>query len=403
MPSQHNYIECCRKLAVLGGTFDPIHNGHIAAALAVHRELKPQRVLFIPAGEPPHKGGRTISPGDERYQMVLRSVAQVPFFDASRMEIRKNGPSYTIDTARALKSILPAGGELLFIVGADMIVELTTWRDYTELLSIAAFAVVPRQGFDGVLENSVDALQREYGARIHVLKSPLVNISSSDIRTRLESGLPVCDLMPREALDYISAEGMYGMPEILSHERFEQVKSAVKEMISERRFLHTLGTIEAAEQLASHYGADVRSARWAALLHDIAKEFSSDKKHALCELWNIPLDEVLLESIDITHSLLGAELASREFHIKDEGILNAIRYHTTGHKGMSLLDKVIMLADYIDPNRDDYEPLGEIRRLAFTDIDKALAVGIKSTNKDLKETGKSVHRWSKDALKELRG
>jgi len=403
MPSHYEYLETCRKLAVLGGTFDPIHNGHISAAWAVLHELKPQKVLFLPTGMSPHKEDKLVSPASDRFQMVVRSIAGFPCFDTSRLEISKPGMSYTIDTARALKKILPPDGELIFVVGGDTIGEIPTWRDYTELLSIAGFAVVPRQGFDRAMKDIADDLRSRYGANIHVLNSPVVNVSSSEIRLKIKSGLPVSDLMPQEALGYAHTAGLYGVGSAaLSAVRFKQVSDIIKERLSTKRFVHTLGTVEASEKLAATYGADVNKARWAALLHDCAKEYSSYKKHALCDLWAITLDDVLLESIDITHSLLGAEIAKRDFHINDEEILQAIRYHTTGHKHMSLLDKVVMLADYIEPYRVDYEPLNEMRRLAHLDIDKALIVGIKSTNRELKESGRSIHRWSKDALKGLK-
>ena len=402
MPSRYDYLELCTKLAVFGGTFDPIHNGHIAAALGVLHEFKPQKILFMPAGKPPHKDADTLSSAEDRYQMVLRSIARFPSFDVSRLEINKHGRSFTIDTIRSLKEIIPANGSLLFIVGADTIRELPTWKEYRELLSTVRFAAVPRPGFELSLEEEASGMRKEFGAKIHVLKSAPMDVSSSDIRSKITSGVPVDHLVPREALDYAYKKGLYFPASCLSPKRFEQAKAIIKERISPKRFVHTLGTIEAAEKLAIHYGADTNKARWAALLHDQAKEFSNDKKLVLCKLWGIPLDEELLASIDIAHGLLGAELAAREFRISDEAILKAIRYHTTGGKGMSLLDKIIMLADFIEPNREDYEPLSEMRQLAYKNLDKALIVGMKYSNKELKESGKPIHKWGKEALKELK-
>ena len=183
---------------------------------------------------------------------------------------------------------------------------------------------------------------------------------------------------------------------------FKDSVESLRVRLSPKRFNHTMGVVEEAGKLAAHYGVDVEKARWAALLHDCAKEYSSHKKHTLCKLWRIELDDILLENIDITHSLLGAESARRDYLIDDETILQAIRYHTTGHKNMTLLDKVIMLADYIEPGRDNWGPLEEMRRLAQTNINKALILGVKATIKEEKSEGNPIHPWSIDALKTLK-
>ncbi len=168
-----------------------------------------------------------------------------------------------------------------------------------------------------------------------------------------------------------------------------------------KRFVHTMGVVEAAEELARFYGADVKKARLAALLHDCAKEYSGDKKRALCIMWGIPLDEVSDKQISITHSFLGAESARRDFGVTDEEILQAIRLHTTGGRGMTMLDKVIMLADFIEPTRDYYYGLNEIRELAFKDINKALRFGIETTIKYNEEESRPIHPWGREALEEL--
>jgi len=163
-----------------------------------------------------------------------------------------------------------------------------------------------------------------------------------------------------------------------------------------------MGVVKEAERLARYYSVDIVKARWAALLHDCAKEYSADKKRAICKAWGIQLDKVLEANIDIAHSLIGAESALRDFDIHDTAILQAIRYHTTGHKNMTMLDKVIMLADYIEPYREDWGPIQEMRRLSCTDINKALILGTKYTIKEEEEAGHPIHPWSIDALKQLK-
>jgi nicotinate-nucleotide adenylyltransferase len=159
--------------------------------------------------------------------------------------------------------------------------------------------------------------------------------------------------------------------------------------------------VEEAERLAAHYGAAINKARWAGLLHDAAKEYAPDKKRTLCAIWQIPLDEVLETQIDLTHGLLGAETAKREYGVFDEEILQAIRYHTGGHKHMTLLDKIILLADFIEPTREDYPGLHEMRELAYKNIDAALLVGLKGVVAENTEKRRLIHPWSTDAINTL--
>jgi nicotinate-nucleotide adenylyltransferase len=250
----------------------------------------------------------------------------------------------------------------------------------------------------------IKKLREEHGAVIHLLEGPRLEISSTEIRKNFANGQPVGGLIPRAVENYARTHALFQTSETkLTPHRFEKAKEQLELRLSPKRYKHTLGTVIEAEKLAKHYGADVEKARWAALLHDCAKEFSAGKKRILCNLWGIPLDDILLAHIDITHGLLGAESAKRDFLVTDEDILQAIRYHTVGHAKLTILDKIIMLADYIEPFREDYIPLAEMRKLAYTDINKALILGMKSTNDEIKQRGHSVHSWSKDALRTLKG
>jgi predicted HD superfamily hydrolase involved in NAD metabolism len=183
---------------------------------------------------------------------------------------------------------------------------------------------------------------------------------------------------------------------------FNAVKSSLQKRLSPKRFVHTLGVMKEADKLARFYHAPVEKARWAALLHDCAKEYSTDKKVALCKQWGISLHGPHTAQIDLTHGPMGAESAKRDYYVTDPEVLQAIRYHSTGHGAMTVLDKVIMLADYIEPYREDYPPLAQMRKLAYTDINKALRMGIKYTIKEEEEHKNPVHPASFDALEALK-
>ncbi|MCL2355816.1 MAG: nicotinate-nucleotide adenylyltransferase [Defluviitaleaceae bacterium] len=393
MPTTHDFLERCDKLAVMGGTFDPIHNGHIAVANAVLKEFSPRRVLFMPGGHPPHKP--PVTDGEHRFNMALAAVCENPAFDVSRLEIDRKGRSYTVDTISELRKICPVGAEIYFIIGADALMEILTWEGAERLLSMCEMIAVHRPGYK-LDEQFIKNLRENYGAKIHIFEGPLLEISGTEIRNNFSHGQG--GIVPRCVEDYARSHGLYGT----EANPFEKAKAQLKSRLSPRRFHHTLGTVIEAEKLAAHYGADVNKARWAALLHDCAKEYSSAKKRALCELWGIPLDPIFESRIDLTHSLLGAESARRDYLVTDPEILQAIARHTTGGANMTLLDKIILLADFIEPHRDHYPPLLEMRRHAYKNLNKALRIGMKSTVNDLLERGNAVHPATRAALKELK-
>jgi len=407
-------------MIVLGGTFDPIHMGHLAIAEAANRQLKPQRVLFIPGGQSPHKHDRQITCAEHRYKMTALAVCEHPSFDISRIEINRQGPSYTIDTARALYAVCPPNAKISFLIGDDALMKILSWKDANELLKLCEFVVVPRPEYekDEVTEKSMaefsEYLAANYSARIKRLNSPLHDISSTEIRKYFKTDQSVQGLIPRSVENYVRQHGFYNakkMPEIgmcditptSGRFCFKTAEEELRIRLSPKRYAHTMGVVAEAEKLAIHYAEDINKARAAALLHDCAKEYSADKKRILCQQWGVQLDAVLEADIDLTHCLLSAESATRDFHIYDSETLQAIRYHTTGHKGMTMLDKIIMLADYIEPTRPDRPPANEMRQLALINIDKALILRINHIVKKETQAGRPIHPWSKDALKELKG
>jgi len=404
--SPYDYLERCNTLAVLGGTFDPIHLGHLAVAEAVLNRFKPQRMLFMPTGDPPHKPSGATATGQQRYQMALAATCTFPAFDVSALEVNRIGQSFTFDTLKEIRSVCPTNAVIYLVIGADAFLNILTWKNAETLLTMCEFVTVPRPGYDTEkLTQHIHDLTQKYNASIHMLNAPLVDISSTEIRRRFASGESVKVFLPQAVQDYAVINGIYSptpFPRLMSRAHFEWAKHKLKAYLSVKRFTHTMGTVKEAERLAKHYGEDVNRARWAALLHDCAKEYSAGKKRMLCQQWGVPLDEVLKAQIDLTYSLLGAESARRDFFVYDEAIHQAIRYHTTGHGHMTMLDKIIMLADYIEPYREAYFPLQQMRELAYTDINKALILGTKSTIAAEKTRNNPIHRWSKDALRELK-
>lgn len=191
-----------RRIGVMGGTFDPVHLGHLVAADQARAELKLDEVIFIPAGSPWQKE-QGVTPAEHRYLMTVLATAAHPSFSVSRLEIDRNNPTYTVDTLRALREAVP-DARLYFITGADAILNILTWKAAEECLALADFVAATRPGYDlRVLD--------DHGLRDHVsvLDVPALAISSSDVRERFASGRPVRYLIPSAVEGYARKHGLY--------------------------------------------------------------------------------------------------------------------------------------------------------------------------------------------------
>jgi nicotinate-nucleotide adenylyltransferase len=188
----------------MGGTFDPIHHGHLVAASEVQAWFDLDEVVFVPTGEPWQKSERSVSPAEHRYLMTVVATASNPRFTVSRVDIDRAGPTYTIDTLRDLTAALP-DADLYFITGADALAEIFTWRDAAELFDLACFVGCTRPGY----EMSPDTLEGIPSERVTILEIPALAISSSECRERRAKGEPVWYLVPDGVVQYISKHDLY--------------------------------------------------------------------------------------------------------------------------------------------------------------------------------------------------
>jgi len=197
------------NVGILGGTFDPVHSGHLILAEVAREQLNLNEVLFIPAGQPWLKVERTITPGEHRLQMLRLALDDTPYFRTSEMEIKRSGPTYTIDTINALKKHLSAEDELFFILGQDNLMQLPQWHDAPELIKLCYLVAAPRPG---VKKPDLKALEAEIPGirqRVMLMKEPLVDISATDIRERVARGLSVRHLVPEPVNRYIKEHRLY--------------------------------------------------------------------------------------------------------------------------------------------------------------------------------------------------
>ena len=196
------------RLGILGGTFDPIHHGHLVAAEEACHQLALDRVLFVPAGSPPHKPSRPISPAHHRLRMLELAIAGKPYFALSRVDVDRPGPCYTVDTLELLQAQWGSQSTLFFIEGADSLADILTWYRPRRLIELAELAIVGRPGVEidlAELEQKLPGLT----ARTHWVQMPLLEISSSDLRARVCEGRSISYLVPPVVEAYIQEHGLY--------------------------------------------------------------------------------------------------------------------------------------------------------------------------------------------------
>ena len=191
-----------QRIGVMGGTFDPIHHGHLTAASEAGHAFDLDEVIFVPTGQPWQKTHRPLAPAEDRYLMTVIATAANPLFSVSRIEIDRPGPTYTVDTLRELRAERGAEAELFFIIGADALSGLRTWHAPDEVLALTHFIGLTRRGRQ-LAENS---LGRE---AFSLMEMPTLEISSSICRDRIRAGLPIRYLVPDGVISYISKRGLY--------------------------------------------------------------------------------------------------------------------------------------------------------------------------------------------------
>ena len=197
------------NIGVLGGTFDPIHMGHLIIAEEVRARLNLAETLFVPAGEPWLKADNTISPAEHRVEMVRLAIANEPYFKLSTMEVERAGPTYTVDTMAELKGQIGAGDKLFFILGWDNLIQLPQWHEPSRLVRMCRLVPVPRVGYPSPDFNSLEAAIPGLSQSIVMLDTPQIEISSSEIRDRVARGLSIDHLVPEAVDRYIKEHKLY--------------------------------------------------------------------------------------------------------------------------------------------------------------------------------------------------
>lgn len=196
-------------IGLMGGTFNPIHYGHLIICESIREEFSLEKIIFIPANNPPHKKITDIISADDRYEMVKMAISNNPYFEISDLEMQRPVKSYTIDTLKILKGLLGTDKKFALILGADSLIDFNTWKNYQEIFNFAAVIVALRPGFnEDLLDRTITTLKAK-GAEIYRSNIQPMNFDSTDIRRRVKNGLSIKYRVPPEVEDYIYKKGLY--------------------------------------------------------------------------------------------------------------------------------------------------------------------------------------------------
>ena len=389
------------RIGIYGGTFNPPHLGHMLAARQAVRLLRLDRLLLIPDRVAPHKvlPEGSASP-EERMQMLRLAAAGIEKAEVSDIELRREGTSFTYLTILELKQLYPEA-ELVLIMGTDMFLSFDKWRETKIITDHAALGVLYR-GEKGE-KAAIDAKKAEMeanGVKVELIENEVTAISSTDLRRMLVFGCAE-PFLPEGVGAYSREKGLYGTGRDYRNLSEEELEQVVVSLLKANRVAHVLGCRDMAVELAKRWGADVTDAARAGLLHDITKAIDGPLQLTLCSEYGTMLNDFSRRYPKTLHALTGSLVADRIFGEK-EAVVNAIRHHTTGKANMSLLEKIIYIADYVEPNRT-IAGVDQLRHLAFTDLDAALKKGLQMTVSYLNEQGSEVSPESREALAWLTG
>lgn len=379
------------RIAIFGGSFNPPHPGHVRAARAAYDALRPDKLIVMPAADPPHKELPECSPPPEERLLLARlAFTDMPEAEVSDIEIVRSGESYTADTVAQLQTIYP-GAELTLILGTDMLLFFESWNRFRWLLDHAAIAALSREcGDSGEIRAHAAYLREKYGADVTFIASPPLPMSSSELRDML-CARAGADILAPDVYARIIKMRDYG-----AKPQFSWLREHAYSMLKPGRIAHVQGCEQEAVRLARRWGASEGDAAEAAILHDITKKLVLSEQLHLCERYGIMVDSLEAENVKLLHARTGAAVARALYGVPDD-IYDAIRWHTTGKPGMTLLEKIIYLADYIEPTRD-FPGLADLRALAYRDIDAAMALGLALCLEDLKTIGNQPHDTTVSAL-----
>ena len=384
------------RIGIYGGTFNPPHLGHIQAAAQAIDALGLDRLLLIPDRIAPHKvmPSNSASP-EQRLEMLRLASRNYPKMEVSDIELNREGPSYTYETVEQLNAMYP-DAQLVLMMGTDMFLSFHTWRNPERILKHASLGVMYRgeKGEAEAIAQCKDKME-QHGAKVELVDNQVLAISSTNLR-RLIAFRCADEFLPDGVGDYIRENGLYDVAEDWKNLPMEKLEPIVVSLLNPNRVAHVLGCRDTAVALAKRWGADETDAARAGLLHDITKALDGPLQLTLCDGYGKILSTFSRKYPKTLHALTGSLVAEKIFG-ENEAVVSAIRNHTTGKADMNLLEKIIYVADYMEPCRN-FPGVEQLRELAYSDIDGALKLGMEMTLEHLKRQGSEVSPETREAL-----
>lgn len=367
------------KLGVFGGSFNPPHLGHLNIAVSAANALALDKVLIIPSNIPPHKQPSSFCSGKDRLKMCELGLVPDSRFEVSPIEIERGDKSYTIDTITTLEKLYP-NANIYLIIGSDMLEGFTLWYQWEEILKHVYICPAVRE--KGKTLN-FSAFSEEQKSRIITIESEPFPVSSTEIRNRLGAGSRADNLLAPAVSDYIKAHGLY-------IDRFPKYRKIVEKKLDAYRLTHSFGVARAARELAVRYGEGPDKAELAGLLHDVMKNEPHEVQREMIERGGHTLTEIELANPKVWHAMAGEAYMRLELGITDKDLLSAVALHTTGNANMTLLEKIVYIADFISDDRD-YPDVETVRALARESLEKAILYTSEYTVRTLEKEGRPIH------------
>ncbi len=387
------------RIGIYGGTFNPPHAGHVEAARQAIARLQLDKLLLIPAGHPPHKELPDYAPtARERLELTELAIRDIPKAEVVDLEVNREGKSYTADTMQTLRRQYPED-QLFLLMGTDMFLSFAHWYQPDKICRCATLVVMLREKEDlrirSLMEEKAREIRETLSGEVLFLENDILPMSSTDVRRMLTFHAQK-DMLPEAVMERIRQRGYYGVNRSLKGLSMEQLEQVVVALLNPKRVAHVLGCRDTAVKLAEKHGENVTDAARAALLHDITKALSYPLQLQVCEVYRIPSEELDLQSPKTLHAATGAWVA-REIFGENEAVVEAIASHTSGKANMNLLQKIIYIADYMEPSRN-FPGVEKLRETVDASLDAGVLMGLEMTVELLRQQGKAVSRNSLDAI-----
>ena len=384
------------KIGIYGGTFNPLHTGHLHAAKQAIETLGLDKLILIPDRIAPHKqmpeGSAT---PEQRMEMLRIAVKNEPKMEVSDIELKREGKSYTYLTVEQLHQVYP-DAKLYLLMGSDMFTSFDTWMEPDRITARATLAVMYR-GEKGEAEaiEAQKAKMESKGVEVVLVKNDAIAISSTQLR-RLLAFQCAAPFLPEGVEAYIREQGLYDSTAQWKNLPMEELEAVVVRLLNPNRVAHVLGCRDTAAEMAKRWGVSEVDAARAGLLHDITKAIDGPLQLTLCGEYGTILSEFGQRHPKTLHALTGSLVADRIFG-ENEAVVSAICHHTTGKGDMTTLEKIIYVADYMEPCRN-FPGVEKLRELAYSDLDGALRLGLEMTIDNLISRKLEISPESREAL-----